>query len=381
MEKIIILGAGMIGSAIAFDLSSQYNVTAVDVDKKKLTKLKKQYRINIIQGDISNKKILKKIVKNFDLVICAVPSFMGFITLKKIIEEKKNVVDISFFMEDPFKLDKLARQNDVTAVVDCGIAPGLSNIVLGHHNSKMNIEYFECLVGGLPVERKPPFQYKAPFSPADVIEEYTRPARIVEKGKVIVKPALSEIESVNIKHAGTLESFNTDGLRTLIKTMKIPNMKEKTLRYPGHINFIISLKQIGFFQEEYILVKGKKIRPIDFAEKLLFPLWRLKENDREFTVLEMKIRGKESSNNIEYTYELFDEYDKKYKITSMARTTGYTCASVARLLINNDYSFKGISPPEFIGADESCFNKVIGYLKEKNVYFNIKKRKTAKNNQ
>ena len=238
MKQIIILGAGMIGSAIAFDLSSQYSVTVVDIDKNKLTRLAKKFSVKTIQEDISNKVTLRRIVKSYDLVVCAVPGFMGFRTLQKIIEAGKNVVDISFFAEDPFTLDKLAKLKKVTAVVDCGVAPGLSNIILGHHNSKVKIEYFECLVGGLPFERKLPFQYKAPFSPVDVIEEYTRPARIVQNNKVVIKEALSDVEQVNIENVGTLESFNTDGLRTLITTMKIPDMKEKTLRYLGHIEYI-----------------------------------------------------------------------------------------------------------------------------------------------
>ena len=376
MKKIIILGAGMIGSAIAFDLSSRYNVTIVDIDKSKLKKLAEKYSIKTIQEDISNKQLLTKRIKFYDLIICAVPGFMGYKTLQNIIEAGKNVVDISFFAEDPFKLDKLAKQKKVTAVVDCGVAPGLSNIILGHHNSKMKIEYFECVVGGLPFERRLPFQYKVPFSPTDVIEEYMRPARIVHNRKVIIKEALSDVELVNIEQVGTLESFNTDGLRTLIKTMNIPDMREKTLRYPGHIEYINLFKQSGFFNKEYVNINGKKVRPVDLTAKLLFPIWHLDDEEKEFTVLQIKIRGTENNRNKEYLYNLFDQFDENTKITSMARTTGYTCSSVARLLINNQYSRKGISPPEFIGEDDRCFDKVIEDLKERKIIFKIREEKT-----
>ncbi len=348
MKKILILGAGMIGSAIAFDLSSQYNVTIVDIDKDRLNRLNKKYSIKIVQEDISKKEVIVRRVKSFDLVICAVPGYMGYKSLKNVIEAGKNVVDISFFAEDPFKLDKLAKEKNITAIVDCGVAPGLSNIILGHHNAKMRIEYFECLVGGLPFERKLPFQYKAPFSPIDVIEEYSRPARIVENNKIIIKDALSDIEPVDIENIGTLESFNTDGLRTLITTMNIPSMKEKTLRYPGHIEYMNILKQCGFFNKEYININGKKVRPIDITAKLLFPLWHLEEDEKEFTILQIKIKGKENEKNKEYLYTLFDRFDDKTKISSMARTTGFTCSSVARLLINKEYSQKGISPPNLL---------------------------------
>ena len=376
MKQILILGAGMIGSAIAFDLSSKYNVTVVDIDKIKLAKLAKKYSVKTICEDIANEITLKRTVKPYDLIICAVPGFMGYKTLQNIIEAGKNVVDISFFAEDPFTLDKLAKQKKVTAVVDCGVAPGLSNIILGHHNSKMKIEYFECLVGGLPFERELPFQYKAPFSPVDVIEEYTRPARIVKNNKVIIKKALSDVERVNIKNVGTLETFNTDGLRTLITTMKIPDMKEKTLRYPGHIEYINMLKQSGFFREDYVNVNGKKVRPIDVSAKLLLPLWHLNDEDKEFTVLKIIIRGKENNKRKEYKYHLFDQFDENTRITSMARTTGYTCSSVARLLLDNQYSRKGISPPEFIGANDKCYEKVIKDLEERKITLEPKERKT-----
>src|SRR6185503_12264879 len=151
-----------------------------------------------------------------------------------------DVVDISFFPEDALLLDKLAKQKEVTAITDCGVAPGLSNLIIGRYNEEMKIDSFECYVGGLPKERIPPFQYKAPFSPVDVIQEYIRPARLVENGKLVIKPAMSDKEILHFDEAGDLEGFNTDGLRSLVTTMKhIPDMKEKTLRYPGHIDLII----------------------------------------------------------------------------------------------------------------------------------------------
>ena len=125
-------------------------------------------------------------------------------------------------------------------MVDCGVAPGLSNIVLGALSLHLDgIDRYDCYVGGLPQERRWPYEYKAVFSPIDVLEEYTRPARYVEYGREVVRPALSDIELLDFPHVGTLEAFNTDGLRSLARTMEIPFMKEKTLRYPGHA------KQVG----------------------------------------------------------------------------------------------------------------------------------------
>ena len=373
-KKIGILGCGLIGKAIAIDLCKDYEVTAIDLDANRLNEVKKGHPVKTVQTDFSLSENVQSAINDFDLVICAVPGFMGFETLKSVIEAGKNVVDISFFAEDPFLLDKRAKNRNITAVVDCGIAPGLSGIILGYHNRNMKLDSFECYVGGLPLEPKMPFKYKAPFSPTDVIEEYMRPARMMEGGKIAIKEALAGAEIIKFERVGNLEAFYTDGLRTLLKTMNIPDMKEKTLRYPGHIDIIKLLKAIGFFNDNEVNVNGQKIKPVEVTSKILFPHWKLERDEREFTVLRLIIRGEGK----EIQYDLYDEFDDKTKTSSMARTTGYTCTAAARLILENDFNRKGICPPEFVGKDESCFNKIIAYLGERGVKV-AKKEKTVNN--
>ena len=175
-----------------------------------------------------SQRVYKKINQSdYDLIISAVPGFMGFETLKTIIETKKNVVDISFFPENALELNELAQKNNVTALVDFGVAPGLGNILFGNYDKLMKIESYECYVGGLPKNKNQPLEYKAPFSPIDVIEEYTRPARLYENNNIITKQPLTDIETIKFDKVGELEAFNTDGLRSLLYTMShIPNMKE-----------------------------------------------------------------------------------------------------------------------------------------------------------
>lgn len=373
MQNIIILGGGMIGSAIAADLAEDYNITIADIDAVKLNEIKSSLTISTIHSDLSVTKNIKTIVKDFDLVICAVPGFMGFSTLKSVIDAGKNIVDISFFGEDPFDLDSLAKEKGVTAIVDCGIAPGFSNIILGYYSTRIKIEKFECYVGGLPVNKIPPFEYKAPFSPTDVIEEYVRPSRIVENGKIIIKPALSEPELIEFKDVGILEAFYTDGLRSLIKTMNIPYMKEKTLRYPGHIDLMRTFRDTGFFSTEVIEVNGIQIVPRDVTSKILFPHWQLEKDEHEFTVLRLIIEGEGKRIN----FDLFDRFDEETKTTSMARTTGYTCSAVSRVVLNGEYSEPGISPPEFIGMNEKCFGSVVGYLKSRKINYTVTEEKVS----
>jgi saccharopine dehydrogenase-like NADP-dependent oxidoreductase len=369
MKKIIILGAGMVGGAIAADLSKSYSVTSADLNEARLSELKNSFNINTVKVDLSDSDQIKKLVNSFDLVIGAVPGFMGFNTLKAVLEAGKDVVDISFFGEDPFELDELAKENNVTAVVDCGVAPGCSNIILGFHSSQMKIEEFECYVGGLPFKRTLPFQYKAPFSPIDVIEEYTRPARMVENYKVVTKEALSEPELIEFDEVGTLEAFNTDGLRSLIKTINAPNMKEKTLRYPGHISQMKFLKDAGYFDAAPILIGDISIKPIELSAKILFPHWRLEENEKEFTIMRVIVKGNENGISKTFIYDLFDTFDEKTKTSSMARTTGYTCTAAANLLLNKEFTRKGICSPEYIGMENGCKEKIFSYLSEREIYF------------
>ncbi|MFM7855643.1 MAG: saccharopine dehydrogenase family protein, partial [Flammeovirgaceae bacterium] len=276
--------------------------------------------------------------------------------------------------EDPFLLDDLAKKNNVTIITDCGVAPGMGNIILGYHNQRMKINTYECLVGGLPVVREWPYEYKAVFSPIDVIEEYIRPARYVQNGAVVVKEALSDPELIHFEKAGTLESWNSDGLRSLIKTMpNIPNMIEKTLRYPGCIEYLRVLRETGFFSYEELDIKGTKLRPIDITAKLLFPKWKLKPGEEEFTVMRIRMVGEENGQATSYEYNLYDRTEKSTGTLSMARTTGYTCTAAAHLVLHGQYSRKGISPPEFLGEDETNFQFIVHYLKDRGVNYDIKR--------
>lgn len=362
----------MVGRAIALDLAQRYAVTAVDSDAQRLAQLQAEAPVRTISADLSNPQTIRDLIADCDLVIGALPGFLGFQTLKTVIECAKNLVDISFFAEDPFQLDALAKQKNVTAVVDCGIAPGMCNILLGYHNARMTVESYECVVGGLPVKRTWPYQYKAPFSPGDVIEEYTRPARLVVDGRLVVREALSDPEYIEFDEIGTLEAFNTDGLRTLLKTMKIPTMREKTLRYPGHIEYIKVLRETGFFSKDPIEINGAQVRPLDVTAKLLFPKWRLDPDEPEFTIMRVTIQGIENGQRRKYVYDLLDRFDPKTKTSSMARTTGYTCTAVATLILGGLFSHKGIIPPEYIGADERCFQAVLEYQRERNISYTLR---------
>jgi lysine 6-dehydrogenase len=372
MNNIIVLGAGMVGSTMAIDMAKKHFVTITDFNEKALEKaIKKCDKLIPEVLDVTNKLLLQETIKPFDLVICAVPGFLGFETMKSIIEAGKNVIDISFFPENSLELDKLAKQKNVTAIVDCGVAPGMGNIILGYFNEKLKLTDFECLVGGLPKIKKWPFSYKAPFSPIDVIEEYTRPARYVENGHIVVKEALSDCEFVDFEGVGTLESFNSDGLRSIIFTMPhIKNMKEKTLRYPDHIEYIKVLKASGFFSEEKIMINGTEVSPLDFTSKILFNEWKLGDSEEEITVMRITLKGTNIKGEQKtIVYNLQDEYCNKTNTSSMARTTGYTATAAANMFLDGVFEEKGVFPPELVGKYENCFTYILNYLEERNVNY------------
>lgn len=365
--QIAILGAGMVGRAMAIDLAAKYRVSSFDISNQSLQILAdKNKNIQCVQTDLTDYKNYSTLLKPFDFVISAVPGFMGYKTLEAIITAGKNVVDISFFPEDALQLDATAKQYDVTAIVDCGVAPGMSNLILGYYNSLMQIDSFECMVGGLPKKRVKPFEYKAPFSPIDVLEEYTRPARYVENGCIVTKPALSDAELIDFAKVGTLESFNTDGLRSILFTMgHIKNMKEKTLRYPGHLDLMKSLISAGFLKTTAVNFKGQQITPLDFTAALLFEQWKLGSTEEEFTLMTIDIKGE----NKHIHYELYDEYDAATQTSSMSRTTGYTATAALNMLADGLFTNKGVFPPELVGGNAACFNYIMEYLEERNVLY------------
>ncbi|HJW72085.1 MAG TPA: saccharopine dehydrogenase C-terminal domain-containing protein [Geothrix sp.] len=370
MLHVVVLGAGRVGGTMALDLAKDFKVTVADRSETALARLSSS-SLTTRLADLSDPAGVQKAVADADLVVGAVPGFMGFATAKAVLEAGKTLVDISFFDQDCFELDELAKARNLMAIVDCGVAPGCDNLILGDAARQWDsISTFECLVGGLPVVRTWPYEYKAGFSPIDVVEEYTRPARYVKDGKVVTFPALSEPELLDFEGLGTLESFNSDGLRSIIKSFpQVPDMKEKTLRYPGHIEKMRMLRESGFFNKEKIRVAGVDISPLDLTTALLFPMWFMQEGDEDFTVMRVTVEGEKNGQRVRKELNLLDRYDRATKTTSMARTTGYTCTAAVRLVAKGGFSRKGVNPPEFVGQEPGAWDFIREDLAKHGVLF------------
>ena len=374
MTKAIVLGAGMVGRVIAADLSedSEFDVTIADRSAASLAGARQHARdaVATTECDLSDSDAIKRLVEPFDIVLGALSSRIGLSALKSVIEAGKNYCDISFMSEDALQFDELAKKHGVTAVVDCGVAPGMSNLLAAHAVQQLDTcESIDILVGGLPRERRWPFEYKAGFSPADVIEEYVRPARYVENGVLITREALSEPELLDFDGIGTLESFNTDGLRSLADTLSVPNMKEKTLRYPGHIEIMRVLRETGLFSHDPIEVGGVTVRPIDVISKLMFPKWTYEEGEADLTVMRITVDGTRGGAQAQYRWDLLDYHDTETMRTSMARTTAFPCAIIARKIAAGEVAQPGVNPPEKIAHIDGLVAHVLDEHERRGVVY------------
>ena len=361
----------MVGSAIAMDLAKDAEVRVVDRSPAALARVADRYGVATHEANLSRGEAITEAVADADVVVGALASHLGFGALRAVIEAGKPYVDISFMAEDFLELSALAAERGVTAVVDCGVAPGMSNMSAGRGVASLaRCDRLEIYVGGLPVERRWPYEYKAGFAPADVIEEYTRPARMVEHGEVVVYPALSGIELLDFEGLGTLEAFRTDGLRSLIHTLEVPTMVEKTMRYPGHAELMRAMRDTGLFSKEPVVVKGEAVVPLALTSALLFPKWTFEEGEADLTVMRVATTGVDSQGErIRHRWDLVDRYDPATGLRSMSRTTGFPAAIVARMLARGEWSRPGVPPPEILGKEEAVFDHVLAELKQRGVIY------------
>jgi lysine 6-dehydrogenase len=364
----------MVGSTMAEDLAGddRFEVTVADRDPVALERVGKRARLSTLRADLGHPGELRELAAGYDIVLGAMPSRLGLQTLRAVIEAGKNYVDISFMAEDPLALSHLARARGVTAIVDCGVAPGTSNMAAGWATTQLDpFRRLEVYVGGLPVERTWPYEYKAAFAPSDVIEEYVRPARIVQNGRVVVRPALSEPELLDFPGVGTLEAFNTDGLRTLIHTMPVPDMIEKTMRYPGHIELMRVMRETGLFSETAIAVAGHPVVPRDVAAALLFPKWTYEEGEADLTVLRVVAEGDRDGRAVRMQWDLLDRHDPATGLRSMSKTTAFPATIMARFLVEGRFSEPGVHPPEIPGARAGLFDAMLKELRDRGVAFSF----------
>jgi saccharopine dehydrogenase-like NADP-dependent oxidoreductase len=336
-------------------------------------------RLGTARADLTVPAAVTGLVREggYDVVLGALSSRIGFAALGAVIEAGRDYCDISFMSEDFTAFDRAAREKGVTCLLDFGVAPGMSHMLAAYGSTLLDdCAEIEIYVGGLPRERRWPFEYKAAFAPSDVVEEYVRPSRLVEHGRVVTRPALSEPELMDFAGIGTLEAFNTDGLRSLCQTLRdrVPMMKEKTLRYPGHIGLMRAMREAGLFSQQTVTVQDDhgrpvRVRPLDVTSACLFPHWTYAPGEEDLTVMRVIARGTKAGEPTSHTWDLFDTFDRATGATSMARTTAFPCAIMARLVASGRFKRPGVVAPELVGLTAGMPEEVLGELAKRGVRY------------
>ncbi len=345
---IVVIGAGGMGSVIARDLSGKNDVTVIDSNPKALAALE---GVETFDGPVNEFRGLI----TADLIVTALPSEVAPEIIKYLLKKGKKVVDISFTDYNPFELDSLARTNKSLYVPHAGFAPGLSNILAGWLYYSEQSRDIEILVGGLQDKPLPPMNYFPTFNASSVIDEYTRPARYLKNGKVVTAEPLETIENEEIDELGGLETFYSDGLATILDTFRDATVIEKTYRYPGHLEKMKFLRDMGYFSDEK--VEGCSARGISNE------IFRKLAGDyRDLSIL--KVRSLDGNRTV---FQCVDHYDVKTGTTSMSRMTGYSAAAIAEGILEGFVPEHGVFATEWIGKQEDYFDQVLQYLNARSI--------------
>ena len=367
--KVIILGAGKMGSVIAKDFYSKTDaqITVGDIDLGRAEAVAVLVDGEALIVDSTDYGSLVDTLGGFDLVIGALPGDYGYGALEACIEAGKDVVDVSFAPESTIPLDEVARDVGVTIVPDCGVAPGLSSFLIGHGASKLDsVEEVKILVGGVPENRVPPLDYVLTFNADNLIDEYLREVSIVEGGKVVQVPALSGLETVDFPGVGEMEAFYTDGLRTLIDSFPdAVNLSEKTLRYPGHVEKINLMKDLGFFSEEPVKVEGAEVVPKAVSARVFEGSLTLDVGD--LLAMTVEVSGVKDRGRKGYGFTVLEYFDHESGDSAMARTTAYTTSITAQILIDGGVGRKGVVPMEVLGGDPGFAERMFRELGDRGV--------------
>lgn len=344
--KILVLGGGAQGRVIASDVARslpQATVKVVDLRQPQLPTLA---NLSWLEADLATPESLVRLLADVDLAVGALPSRLGFATMKAAVECKTPLVDVSFSAEDPLALDAEARAAGITIVPDCGLAPGLSHLIVGRAVHRRGMpEEITILVGGVAADRSRPYGYVVTWSVDDLLEEYTRPARIMKGGKITSVPVFSGMETITVPDVGELEAFYSDGLRSLLHTLPdVPEMGEKTLRWPGHVASIQPLLRSGRLVEE-------------------FRKHCVVEEPRDVVALVVRARW----NGVLEEWTMVDRHDPSTGLTAMSRSTAFTTSVVTQLAARGGLRTPGVRPLELVATDADACRFIVDEMAARGV--------------
>jgi lysine 6-dehydrogenase len=357
MSKILVLGMGLMGPTVARDCAEEPGVSKVlgcDIDEAKLETAKKYVdnpKFETLKVSVTDHNALVKALKGFDAVVNCTAAKFSLSILNAVMEAKVNLLDLAGggYPHEGDIYDR-AKEVGITVIPGCGVDPGLVDILVGQGMEMMDeVEevYFAC--GGLPKDPEPPLDYKIVFGGTKMP---IRPGKVpmIEDGKQVMVDRYDDVESIFVEGLKDMEAFYDGYPSSLLKLCLekgVKTFKGKTVRYEGYVDKLMFLKDLGVIGEKSVNFQGAEIVPVDFFQELIYPLVKFDESrgDRDMTILLVRVGGKKDGSDIQISYDLVDFYDEEKKMTSMAKTTGYTAAIIARILARGDISQRGIQWP------------------------------------
>jgi len=358
--KILVLGSGMMGRAIAYDLckhSNFDNIAVADKDKKAIQSAEKfleRENIDFHTLDIEKTNVVKKHFQNYDIVVSAVPYKFNYILAKIAIETKTHFLDLggnNDIVKRERSLSENARKQDVVVIPDCGLAPGLTSVITRDIVEQMDyIDFVKIRVGGLPIHPRLPLNYQIVFSPYGLINEYVEDAIVLDQGRIIKKKPMTDLEKIMFPEPfGEMEAFLTSGgCSTLPYTYKnkIDYLDYKTIRYPGHCEKFKTLLDLGLMEEREIKIGEQLVVPRDLLATILMN--NLPCNEKDVVLLKVLSEGMKDREKICFEYTMIDYYDEGKDITAMMRTTGYPVSIIAQMIKRGIIKERGVFCPEEI---------------------------------
>ncbi|MFM8302475.1 MAG: saccharopine dehydrogenase family protein [Gemmatimonadota bacterium] len=358
--RMLVLGAGLQGSACAYDLLQNPAIIEVRLADQRVDRLPaflQSYigkgRLTTIQLDVKDAKAVAAAMAGVQSVMCALPYYLTLPMTDASPPAGAHFFDLggnTEIVQQQQRLKASAEARGVTVVPDCGLAPGMVNILAQLGIDRCDtVDSVRIFVGGLPQHPEGPLNYQIVYSIEGVLDYYTTLSWIIRDGKQLQMKALSEIEPIHFDApVGELEAFHTaGGLSTMAFRYqgKIPNMEYKTLRYPGHAKIMEAIRELGLLELEPVQVKGTTVVPREVAIAQMQP--RLtKQNSPDLVALRVVVTGTKGGKPITHTFELVDRYDAAHGISAMMRTTGYSLSITGQLQAEGAVSPAGVHTPD-----------------------------------
>jgi lysine 6-dehydrogenase len=357
--RMLVLGAGLQGSACAYDLLQNPEVTEVrlaDINIRHVAPFLAPYsgeRLIPTPLDVRDVEAVRALMSEADAVMSAIPYYFNGDLAAHAAAVGVHFCDLGGNTDIVFeqkKLDALAKEKGITIIPDCGLAPGMVNILAQHGIDAMDsVDEVKIFVGGLPQNPEPPLNYQIVYSLEGVLDYYTTLSWVVRDGKREQVTALSEIEPVQFPSpVGELEAFHTaGGLSTMAFRYegKIPTMEYKTLRYPGHAKIMEAIRELGLLDLNPLDVKGVKVAPRDVAVAAMGP--RLtKPKGKDLVALRVIVKGQEGGKPKQMSFDLIDRYDEERGISAMMRTTGYSLSITGQMQARREAGPAGVHTPD-----------------------------------